>query len=100
MLQSPQVTQVSPSHWVIRQQGDPALGEVREWLQRGKPPTAEDMGAAPPLARHLLREWNLSRLEAGVLQREVREHHIRDVLLETVPPSAWTYVVWQQYTIL
>lgn len=92
---NPQVTQVSPSDWVIRQQEDPALREVSEWLQRGKPPTAEERGAAPALARRPLREWRRLRLEAGVLQREVRERHTGDVLWQTV--LAWTHTVWNQY---
>lgn len=97
MAEGAEEAEAPESEWAERQQEDPALQEVRAWLQRGRLPTTEDRSAARPAAKRLLRDWSRLRLEEGVLQRKVREQHTGDVLWQIVLPPAWTHKVWKQY---
>lgn len=92
-----QVTKPSQSEWVDRQQADLALREVREWVQKRKLPTAEERRAALPVSKWLLSDWSCLRLEAGVLQRKVRDCHTGDVLWQIVLLPVWARTIWEQY---
>lgn len=56
-----------------------------------------EVAMAPPLARRLRRDWERLRLETGVIQREVRDRHTREVLRQVVLPPSHTYQVWKHY---
>lgn len=76
--------------WKGLQRADVALEQVCEWLQQGHHPGKEARDAAPPLAKHLLRDWNRLQLNTGLLQREVQDRLTGDPVAQIVVPTSWS----------
>ncbi|KAJ8367801.1 hypothetical protein SKAU_G00078290 [Synaphobranchus kaupii] len=60
-------------------------------------PDRETRQKAQPLEKRLLRDWGRLQLRAGIIRREVREHHTGLPRTQVVVPTAWTRQLWEQY---
>ncbi|MGH0149668.1 UNVERIFIED_CONTAM: hypothetical protein FKN15_015787 [Acipenser sinensis] len=87
-----------PCCWRERQEQDPAYLRLRQFVERGVAPTAEERKESAEVGK-LLQQWSRLELWDGVLVRRVQDPGTQEVYLQILVPLQHRRSTWEAYHV-
>ena len=86
-----------PERWRRVQAEDPALCKVKEYLERGRLPSAPERQSLALPVKRLLSHWRRLELRDGVVCRNVQDSQTFETLKQIVIHAAQAQPLWEAY---